>query len=118
MTTIEAAVGTEADYGPGNRPYQRLKGAKRVAARLAGLLRTPDAAQQYEELFHLRSVFLHGRAGVEPVSATQRIRARSLARRAAAELADSAITLPLSRETLLDELLETGVPLAGYTATR
>lgn len=118
MTTIEAAVGTEADYGPGNRPYQRLKGAKRVAARLAGLLRTPDAAQQYEELFHLRSVFLHGRAGVEPVSATQRIRARSLARRAAAELADSAITLPLSRETLLDELLETGVPLAGYTAIR
>lgn len=118
ITAIEAAVGTAADYGSGYRPYRNLGGSKRVAARLAGLLRDPAAAPLYEELFGLRSAFLHGRAGVEPVSATQRIHARSLARRAAAELANVAITLPQSREDLLNDLLEMGIPLAGYTATR
>ena len=116
ITVIEATVGTVSDYRCKNGPYRRLSGPKRVAARLAGLLNDPSAEAKYEELFDLRSAFIHGRAGVNHVSAKQRLCARGLARRATLALTERATVRPLDREVFLDELLDTGVLAVGLTA--
>ncbi len=114
ITAIEAAVGTQADYGRRTK-YKELSASLRVAARLAGLLGDDCAAHEYDSLFDLRSKFLHGRAGIDTVSSTQRVAARRLARRAAFKLAERAANLPTSRDALLEQLLESGVDLVRRT---
>lgn len=113
LTTIEAAFGMESDYRPKLRPlpdpYPRLKATTRVAKRLGAAVGTPQAEQDYKDLFDLRSAYLHGRAGMLPISGRQRILARKLARRATVELTALAAQLTGSREDCLSSLLDTAM---------
>lgn len=113
LTVIEAALGLENDHRPKLRPkpdpYPRLSATKRVAARLGGALGDDKAAQDYEDLFNLRSAFIHGRAGVQRISTHQRVLARSLARRATCALVALASHPALTREGCLSDLLDKGI---------
>ncbi|KQX43207.1 MULTISPECIES: hypothetical protein [unclassified Ensifer] len=114
MTTIEAGLGTISDHKrklrPKPDPHKDVSSTDRVAARLAALLRDPSCVADYQELFDLRSTFVHGRGGIAPISTQQRIRARSLARLVARRLVDDAASLSGTREAKLDQLLDAGVP--------
>jgi hypothetical protein len=113
LTVIEAALGLENDHRPKLRPkpdpYPRLSATKRVAARLGGALGDDKAARDYEDLFDLRSAFIHGRAGVQRISTRQRVLARSLARRATCALVALASHPALTREECLSDLLGKGI---------
>lgn len=82
-----------------------------MRGRVAGLLGGRRYADQYEQLFNLRSAFLHGRA-MAAISTEERVMARSLAREVveALVLATQAGPIP-SREDFLDGLLDKGAPL-------
>lgn len=115
MTAIEAALGLHADYDPAKRVlpdrHKRLNATKRMRGRVAGLLGCGAAAAEYKQLFDVRSAFLHGRP-MKAVSSTERLRARSLARRVIEALVlaaqQSAVT---TREAFLDTLLDRGLTL-------
>lgn len=66
---------------------------------------------QYEQLFDIRSAFLHGRAMMD-ISTQEQVMARSLARQVveALILATQSGQIP-SREDFLDSLLDKGAPL-------
>lgn len=112
ITTIEAALGLRADYQKDYRVapdrYKRLSASKKMRGRVAGLLGDRQYADQYEQLFDLRSAFLHGRT-MSAISTQERVMARSLARQvvAALVLATEARQI-VSREDFLDDLLDTG----------
>lgn len=112
LTVIEAAFGTESDHKSHLRPkpdcHKSIRATGRVAARLSAALGEPKAAQDYLYLFDVRSMFVHGRAGLKPISTTHRVLARSLARGAADALVRMA-SHGLSRENLLAQLLDKGV---------
>ncbi len=112
LTTVEAALGTRADYGGGPRAGRRgpqLRPAARVAARLAALLGDPEAADDYLDLFDVRSTFLHGRS-MGPLTSRQRGRARCVARRTVEALAACAAKGDgMGRDERLQALLEVGV---------
>lgn len=90
MTTIEASLGMLADRGKAPPGNARLSPGKRLEARIAALLQDPAAATIYEELFELRSRFVHGRAFADKVPSADRNKARSLARRVVAALVEAA----------------------------
>jgi hypothetical protein len=94
ITAIEAALGMKSDYARHNeRPMTRLGNigaTKRIAERLAQLLNDDTAAAQFQDLFQVRSEFLHGRDMVA-ISSQKRIMARRLARRAAVAMVDAAL---------------------------
>ena len=103
MTAIEAALGTRYDKAPKEHKAVRT-GTGRVSARIAGLLDDVDAALAYRDLFEVRSAFVHGRGGLDPVSTPQRVQARRLARRVASALADLGQMDKRSREAVLETL--------------
>jgi len=101
IITIEAALGLQADNGSG-----------RLKKRMAGLLGDNCYARQYGELFNLRSAFIHGRT-MAPISTSDRLRARSLARRVVEALIRVTQTQVIeSREKFLDDLLDRGAAIA------
>lgn len=115
ITTIEAALGVQADYNRAARPkpdrHKSLSATRRMAARIAALLGNNAFAKQYEHLFDLRSHFLHGRA-MGAISTDERALARRLARQVVGALVEAALRdIARSREEYLDTLLDAGVSL-------
>ncbi|MCB1463209.1 MAG: hypothetical protein KDJ90_12480 [Nitratireductor sp.] len=115
ITTIEAALGLRADYQKNFRVapdrHRKLRATDKMRGRVAGLLGSRRHADQYEQLFNVRSAFLHGRA-MAAISTEERVMARSLSRKVveALILATQAGPIP-SREDFLDELLDKGARL-------
>lgn len=110
LTAIEAALGLQADYDRRLRPKSdKGPGAtRRVATRVVGLLEVSAFAHQYEQLFNVRSAFLHGGA----ISTAERVLARKLSRQVVAALVDRALAgHNVSREAELQLFLDRGVPL-------
>lgn len=109
ITVIEAALGTSLDFDAAKRPKIMGKNpgaTKRVAARLAGLLGEDASSDNYQRLFDVRSAFVHGRT-LGQIPTSDRVLARSLARRTASALIDAATKEPaLSREAFLKRLLD------------
>ncbi len=113
MTMIEAALGVRADYGRRAKddPFRKLGAKDRVAARIAGLLDSQTSAADFEHLFEVRSMFLHGRA-MPSVTTTERV----LTRRIARALVEQLIKLASSRteeprDVVLRRLLERGAAM-------
>jgi hypothetical protein len=115
ITTIEAALGLRADYQKNFRAapdrHKKLRATDKMRGRVAGLLGGRRYADQYEQLFNVRSAFLHGRA-MAAISTEERVMARSLAREVVEALILATQTGPIpSREDFLDGLLDKGAPL-------
>ncbi|HUD91621.1 hypothetical protein [Sphingobium sp.] len=112
MTAIEAAVGLEMDHKAKLRPkpdlHKGLSATKRVAARIGGMLNDGSAARDYQELFELRSTFIHGRAGLQKISTAKRVMARSIARRVTAGLINLSHQTARPRSDVLTDLLDHG----------
>jgi len=111
LTVVEAALGLEADHRRKlrtSKEHSKLSSTQRVAARLSAALMDVKAAQDYQDLFDVRSRFVHGRAGLKPISTEHRVLARSLARRAAASLVGLA-SGGASRDVTMAQLLNHGV---------
>jgi hypothetical protein len=81
-----------------------------MARKVAGLLDDPSAADSYRTLFHIRSLFVHGRAGLAAISTEQRVLARTMARRVANALLDLAAAAGPARSEVLAQLLVQGAP--------
>ncbi|MBI0537491.1 hypothetical protein D9599_18180 [Roseomonas sp. KE2513] len=114
ITAIEAAVGVPADHDRKLRakPEKGLGATKRIAARVAALTGTRSLADQYEQLFRVRSAFLHGRS-MGAISTAERVLARNLARQVVAALIEQAnATVSGSREDQLAALLDRGLQLS------
>lgn len=114
MTAIEASLGLESDHRrklrPKPDPHPGLSATNRVAARIGAALADAQVVQDYEDLFELRSAFIHGRAGLQKISTPQVVLARGLARRVARALVSLATAHPsCSRENILADLLSRGV---------
>jgi len=113
MTAIEAALGLEMDYmrklRPKPDPHPKPSATERVAARIGAALTDPRAAQDYKELFDLRSRFVHGRAGLNTISTRQPVLARILARRVVCALVGLAAYPARPRADVLADLLDRGV---------
>lgn len=81
-----------------------------IPSELSGLpseqLRSGKHRDSY--LFDLRSTFVRGRAGLLPISTPHRVLARSVAIGAASALV-RLVSLGLSREILLAQLLDSGI---------
>jgi hypothetical protein len=115
ITTIEAALGLRSDHNRNLRrtpdPHKGLGATRRVGARVAALLGDARFADQYSDLFEVRSEYLHGRT-MKAISTTQRVSARRLARRVVEALIGAAVhSPPPSREHFLGSLLDAGVQL-------
>ncbi|WP_246774100.1 hypothetical protein [Bradyrhizobium diazoefficiens] len=115
ITTIEAALGLRADYQKNFRVapdrHKGMRATNRMRGRVAGLLGDRRFADQYEQLFDVRSAFLHGRA-MTVISTKERVMARSLARQVVEALILATCAGPIgSREDFLDGLLDKGAPL-------
>jgi hypothetical protein len=115
LTVIEAAFGQQSDHDRKGRskddPMRGAGATKRVAARLAAALNEAEVIEAYEELFSLRSAFIHGRSGVDKISTETRVLARTLARKAATALISLAGSPDISRESVLSDLLVSGAVL-------
>lgn len=114
ITTIEAALGLRADYQKNFRiapdRHKGMRATNRMRGRVAGLLGDRRFADQYEQLFNVRSAFLHGRA-MTAISTKERVMARSLARQVVEALILATLAGPTgSREEFLDGLLDKGAP--------
>ena len=113
LTVAEAALGVESDYKKSkNSLHPKVRGTKRIAARVSALLGSNAHGETYSDLFNLRSAFIHGRE-MQPISTIDRIRARSLARRIAIALVRVALSQhpPLSREEFANDLLDRGLQM-------
>lgn len=112
LTVIEAAFGLEIDYKRHLQskpdPEKGLSSTMRVATRLSTPSTDLQAASDYLELVNLRSAFIHGRAGMQKISTLQKVRARSLARRATCALVTLSTEPTSSREAALSSLLAKG----------
>lgn len=114
LTTVEAALGLQDDHDPDRRRnFKKMGATKRVARRLAAALNETGAAGVYDELFNVRSAFIHGRGGMNKIPTAQRVQARTIASKACAALVDLASHSRSSRDEILDDLLEKGVRLVG-----
>lgn len=115
ITTIEAALSLRADYQKSFRiapdRHKGMRATNKMRGRVTGLLGDRRYADQYERLFDVRSVFLHGRA-MTAISTEERVMARSLTREVVDALILATRSGPiLSREVFLDSLLDNGAPL-------
>lgn len=113
LVVVDAALGLESDHRkyslPKNDPSRKLSATKCIARRLHGALGCSKAAQDYEELFNLRSAYIHGRAAMESISTRQRVLARSLTRRVACAMVTLASAHPEStRAECLSDLFANG----------
>ncbi|UHH33030.1 hypothetical protein LUW10_14895 [Pseudomonas veronii] len=114
LTTVEAALGLQDDHDfNSRRNFPKISATKRVARRLAAALNEAGAADVYDVLFNVRSAFIHGRGGMNIIPTAQRVQARTIASKACAALVDLASQSRLSRDEILDDLLEKGVRLVG-----
>ena len=114
LTTVEAALGLQDDHDfNSRRNFPKISATKRVARRLAAALNDAGAADVYDVLFNVRSAFIHGRGGMNKIPTEQRVQARTIASKACAALVDLASQSRLSRDEILDDLLEKGVRLVG-----
>lgn len=112
LTVLEAALGLQSDYG-GKRaasdPRKGRKATQIMMARVAALLDDAAAAVEFEELFNLRSAYVHGRP-MAPISSVDWFRARRLARRVVVALVRYATgfagAAPLDREAFLVALMD------------
>ncbi|WP_394560091.1 hypothetical protein [Aquipseudomonas alcaligenes] len=110
LTVIEAAFGLESDHKPKLRSpgdKHNFGATKRVASRLSAALNDAKAAKDYLDLFDVRSMYVHGRPGIQAIPTEHRVLARSLARRAAAALVDLSHQED-SREVVMARLLNVG----------
>lgn len=112
MTVLEAALGEEGDHDRKLRPKPErdLSATERMARRIAGLLGDQTAADAYRSLFKIRSLFVHGRAGLSTISTEQKVMARRLARRVVYALLDRAAAGAPSRADVLAKQLTRGAP--------
>jgi hypothetical protein len=119
ITTIEAAVGLQSDYGKAQRKIPNLKkqpsATRRMVARIAVLLGEEAAGEEYRHFFQLRSEYVHGRQ-MEDIASGDRIGARRLARRVVNGIIDAALSerRPQSRKDFLDGLLDRGLQQFGH----
>ncbi|RJX74934.1 hypothetical protein [Pseudomonas sp. LS-2] len=114
LTTVEAALGLQHDHDSNSRRnFPKISATKRVGRRLAAALNDAGAADVYDQLFNVRSAFIHGRGGMSKIPTAQRVQARTIASKACAALVDLASHSRLSRDQILDDLLEKGVRLVG-----
>lgn len=120
MTAIEAALGLESDHKASLRlkpdPHSKIRSTGRVASRIAAAVGDAQAASQYAALFDVRSAFVHGRGGLQPISTHQKVEARRLARRVARALVGRSAQPHASREAALTALLDEGVALLAKPA--
>lgn len=107
ISAVEAAVGLGSDFGIGGRPPRipgKQQGATaRLRRRIAGLLGDIAAGARFEELFSVRSAYLHGRLEGS-IASRDRVDARIIARRVVNVLVDASIAsanATLSRESFL-----------------
>jgi hypothetical protein len=112
MTVLEAALGEEADHDRKLRPKpeRNLSATDRMARKIAGLLGDQKAADDYRALFKIRSLFVHGRAGLSTISTEQKVMARRLSRRVVNALLDHAAAGAPSRSHVLAQQLARGAP--------
>jgi hypothetical protein len=110
MTVLEAALGEEGDHDRKLRPKPErdLGATERMARKIAGLLGDQTAADAYRSLFKIRSLFVHGRAGLSTISTEQKVMARRLARRVVNALLDQAAAGAPSRADVLAQQLARG----------
>lgn len=88
-----------------------MRATNRMRGRVAGLLCDGSHADQYKQLFDIRSAFLHGRAMTD-ISTQERVMARSLVRQVVEALILATQSGPIpSREDFLDGLFDKGAPL-------
>lgn len=88
-----------------------MRATNRMRGRVAGLRSDRRYADQYEQLFDIRSAFLHGRAMTD-ISTQERVMARSLAREVVEALILATQSESISsREDFLDGLVDKGAPL-------
>lgn len=89
---LEAALGLQSDYGkkPKGDPRAGWSVTRIMAERVAALLADDASATEYDELFDLRSAYVHGRP-MKPISSIDRFRARRLARRVVVALVETAL---------------------------
>jgi hypothetical protein len=119
ITTIEAAVGLQSDYGEARRKIRNLRkqpsATQRMVARISALLDEEAAGEEYRHCFQLRSEYLHGRQ-MEDIAGEDRIGARRLARRVVNGIIDAAVSerRPQSRNDFLDGLLDRGLQQFGH----
>jgi len=98
LTALEAALGQKEDYQAGS-------GRRSVKRRIAKISGRPEAANEYEDVFDVRSEFVHGRK-MKNISADKRLIARRLAREVADKLVLVAAANPkIPRDRFLNELL-------------
>jgi hypothetical protein len=112
IMVIEAALGQSVDHAARTRPViaGRNPGATaRVAARLAALLNSAAAGDDFKRLFDVRSQFIHGRQ-MANIPSAERIVARRLARAAVSALVGVALrqAATTSRDQYLESLLVSG----------
>jgi hypothetical protein len=115
ITTIEAALGMEADHRKGLRqqpdPDPDLRSTGRMVARIAALIDDLPAARIFGDLFDLRSEFIHGRKANGAIPSAQQVAARDLARRVVKALVDHSCSSGCPRENLLYDLLTAGAAM-------
>jgi hypothetical protein len=105
VTTIEAALGLESDYpkkGQAKQGASRRKGATKLLASRVSALLGASGGKDYEELFNIRSKYLHGRE-MGAIPGKSRLLARQLARKVVNALVEAAFdpACPQSREDYL-----------------
>ena len=122
MTALEAAVGLESDQRSSRRqrpdPHLGLPARERIANRIAAAVGNAQARQEYLSLFDIRSAYIHGRAGLKPVSTDDRVLARRLARQVIQALVRLAKQTNRTREAELANLLDTGCKMTGTVSAK
>lgn len=89
-----------------------------IARRLVVALNDASAADVYDGLFNLRSAFIRGRGGMSKISSSLRVQARRIAAKAYASMVGLGSQSGLSRDDILDDLLDKGVQLVGRQQPR
>lgn len=67
----------------------------------------------HDELFNVSSAFIHGRGGMNKIRTAQCVQARTIASKVCAAMVELVSQPGLSRDEILDDLLEKGVRLVG-----
>lgn len=95
LVVCDAALGLQSDFGskPAGDPRRGFGATKIMAHRISTLLADPSAGNEFEELFQLRSSYIHGRT-MASISSADRLRARRLARNIVVALTKAAGQAP------------------------
>jgi hypothetical protein len=97
LTAVEAALGMHADFkGPRPAHIAQRPAKKRLMMRIEALTGDRSLVADYDDLFELRSGFIHGRAIDGKIPGHERMRARRISRRVTEALVKQALGLPTS----------------------